>query len=139
MKVLFRGQTRKLGEKVRMTDGKKLPGHWVYGGIFHPDNDGSFAIIYSYDPIEKYAVHADTVGQYIGRDDVNGTKIFTDDICKINGESNLYIVTADANSAAIRFLDIKKHQLLSFADNFLSTGCIEVVGNKYDNPEYMEA
>ena len=30
--ILYRGQTRKFGDKVRM-DGRKLPGIWVYGGV----------------------------------------------------------------------------------------------------------
>ena len=42
--ILFRGQTRRYGEKVRMGDGKKLPGNWVYGGIF--PGTGDFSVIY---------------------------------------------------------------------------------------------
>ncbi len=36
--ILFRGQTRKRGEKVRMSGGK-LPGNWRYGGIFSGTGD----------------------------------------------------------------------------------------------------
>ena len=31
--ILFRGQTRRYGEKVRL-NGEKIKSNWVYGGIF---------------------------------------------------------------------------------------------------------
>ena len=37
-KILFRGQTRRKGEKTSIS-GKPLPGIWVTGGIF-PQNKG---------------------------------------------------------------------------------------------------
>ena len=84
MIILFRGQTRRFGEKVRATDGFPLPSNFVYGGLF-PANDGQdFAIIYQqYPDIKKFAVYADTVGQYINRDDIHGVKIFDGDILKV--------------------------------------------------------
>ena len=78
--ILFRGQTRKKGEKVTLS-GKPIPGNWVYGGIFPQNNGGDFAIIYQQEPtIEKFPVYAETVGQYTGRDDKFGKQIFEDDI-----------------------------------------------------------
>ena len=63
-KILFRGQTRRKGEKTSIS-GKPLPGIWVTGGIF-PQNKGyERAIIYTQDPkVEKHVVYAETVGQY---------------------------------------------------------------------------
>lgn len=79
-KILFRGQTRRKGEKTSIS-GKPLPGIWVTGGIF-PQNKGyERAIIYTQDPkVEKYVVHADTIGQYTGINDSLGNFIFEDDI-----------------------------------------------------------
>ena len=40
--ILFRGQTRKYGEKVRM-NGEKVKSNWVYGGIFPNNRGGDFS------------------------------------------------------------------------------------------------
>lgn len=65
--ILFRGQTRKKGEKVTMS-GTPIPSNWVFGGIFPQNNGGDFAIIYQQDPeIQKFPVYAETVCQYTGK------------------------------------------------------------------------
>lgn len=135
--ILFRGQTRRKGEKVDM-GGKPLPSNWVYGGVFHQnDRGGSFSIIYSYDPIEKYPVYADTVGQYTGLTDKNGEKIFEGDILSYtneDGEKNLITVVFDECAFLIDDSGI--------VDSDLLTSCIclgiEVVGNIYDNSELLK-
>ena len=59
--ILFRGQTRRYGEKVTWS-GEKIKSNWVYGGIFPQNGEGDFAIIYQQKPtVEKYPVYADTV------------------------------------------------------------------------------
>ena len=88
--ILFRGQTRKCGEKVRMGDGEKLPGRWVYGGI--TPGIGDFSIIYGgenendpSDGLEKWVVYSATVGQFTGLMDKNGKRIF-EIICQIKAK-----------------------------------------------------
>lgn len=78
--ILFRGQTRRKGERTSIS-GIPLPGIWVTGGIF-PQNKGyDYAIIYQQNPkVEKYVVHADTIGQYTGINDSLGHFIYEDDI-----------------------------------------------------------
>lgn len=82
--ILFRGQTRRKGEKVRIS-GEPVDSNWVYGGIF--PGEGDFSIIYQTKPkIEKFTVYSDTVGQFTGLTDKNGlTKIFEYDIIDANG------------------------------------------------------
>lgn len=78
--ILFRGQTRKKGEKVTMS-GTPIPSNWVFGGIFPQNNGGDFAIIYQQGPeIQKFPVYAETVCQYTGKNDKYGGKIFENDI-----------------------------------------------------------
>ena len=78
--ILFRGQTRKRGEKVLMGSGEKLPGQWAYGGIF--PGTGDFSIIYGWEDgvehtggnLKKFPVYSDTVGEYAGKIDKNALR-----------------------------------------------------------------
>lgn len=105
--ILFRGQTRRFGERVNMR-GDKLPAQWVYGGILM--GGGDFSIIYgSADPdninaatIEKYCVYTDTIGQFTGREDNSNPpkKIFEGDILLGQWEER-----PDEYSALVTYLD----------------------------------
>lgn len=69
--LIFRGQTRRTGEKIWF-NGEKVPGNWVYGGICH--GKGDFSVIYGYQDgeqsgINKFVVYSDTVGRYTGLTD----------------------------------------------------------------------
>ena len=93
--ILFRGQTRKRGEKVNMA-GEPIDGNWVYGGIFQGSDD--FSIIYgssepdniTADNLAKYVVYTDTVGQYTGLTDTKKHKAFGDDIVCYKGTHTVY-------------------------------------------------
>ena len=69
--LIFRGQTRRTGEKIWF-NGEKVPGNWVYGGICH--GRGDFSVMYGYvdgeqSSINKFVVYTDTVGQSTGLTD----------------------------------------------------------------------
>ena len=139
--ILFRGQTRRYGEKVDM-NGDKLSSNWVYGGIFPQNDGGDFAIIYQQDPtIEKFMVYADTVGQYTGVKDNNGVKIFEGDIIQVKFEFppcdpgiwyENYEVYFDDESQEWR---VKRGSYTCSLWEY-DQDCV-VIGNIYDSPELL--
>lgn len=140
--ILFRGQTRRKGEKVRM-DGSQVESNWVYGGIFQGPN---YSVIYGYDPIEKYCVYSDTVGQFTGLTDKNGKKIFEGDIVHVLGNQQVDDWKNVNYIGSIAFLDagfcvidgtIEDHAFRRYQLPRLDFD-LEVIGNIHDNPELLE-
>lgn len=142
--ILFRGQTRRYGEKVNIA-GEKLPSNWVYGGIFPQNDSGDFAIIYQQDPtIEKFMVYADTVGQYTGVKDNNGVRIFEGDIIQVKFEFDVeppcYPGTWYENYKV--YFDDESHEWRVRRDSYTCSlweydqDCV-VIGNIYDSPELL--
>lgn len=158
--ILFRGQTRRFGEKVRM-DGKPLESNWVYGGLFQGPNK---SVIYGYDPVEKHVVYSDTVGQYTGLTDRNGKKIFEGDVirwgcrydydcyeeslqhpeeyegCDPGQDLGIGVVKWFGDEGYPAF-DIAPNEFESNGLSYLSEDCdfvIEVIGNIHDNPELLK-
>lgn len=143
--VLFRGQTRRKGEKVRL-DGTPLESNWVYGcGVFVPND--SCALIYQSMPVfEKHPVYRETLGQYTGLTDKTGVKIFEGDIINIRGNSNYGDYKSINYNAVVTFIDgafcaidaISEDECAVKRYNFYRREYeIEVIGNIFDNPELM--
>lgn len=136
--ILFRGQTRRKGEKVWM-DGSPVESNWVYGGIFQGLNR---SVIYGYDPIEKYVVYSDTVGQFTGMSDKNGKKIFEDDIVVIcyetDGEDFSETKRVHYNAKECCWYPMRWEERCERCDYYTEVKSIEVIGNIHDNPELLE-
>ena len=148
-KILFRGQTRRYGEKVRIGDGAKVPGHWVYGGVLQ--GVGSHSIIYggesANDPsagLNKWCVYSDTLGQFTGRTDKNGRKVFEHDILQT------FTISADGTVekcgvCVVQWWENDQCYVLAtkegyHVDDFGNLGrpeYYEVIGNIHDNPELL--
>lgn len=139
--ILFRGQTRRYGEKVRMGDGEKLPSRWVYGGVLQ--GIGDFSIIYGgekpddpSDGLDKCVVYTDTLGQYTGLTDKNGKRIFDGDIIHTDRNGGrTYFVLFDADLCAFVGLAYESNIFTTFegdGDRY------EVIGNIHDNPELLK-
>lgn len=139
--ILFRGQTRRYGEKLMNYRGDKMPSNWVEGGIFPGGGDKS--IIYgckSGEPfssanLEKHIVYSDTVGQYTGVNDKNGKKIFEGDFVKF--ENEIFVVEYIAGFAAFS-LRHPTNMRQAPPITTITVGRMEVIGNIYDNPELLD-
>ena len=124
--ILFRGQTRRKGEKVTI-GGAPVPSSWVYGGVAQTMPDRDYSIIYQHKP---YIVYADTVGQYIGITDKNDAKIFEGDIVRvIAGVESYGVYEFDKN---ITVKDIRDLTMFENAES------LEIIGNIHDNFELLE-
>ena len=111
-------------------------GEWVYG-VPTKDGRGEMVMVENIFECEEYNcrganclyVDENTVGQYTGLADRNGTKIFEGDIVLLNGDEEPYQVVFDESCFQV-YSDSVRYAM----DNFYDYE-IEVIGNIYDNPE----
>ena len=139
--ILYRGQTRKKGEKVRL-DGIPVDGNWVYGGVAQFNEER--AIIYQTEPeFHKFSVYADTVGQYTGLTDKNGVRVFEGDILSAHfdesypDDETLLLVGNNGYAFTLKEEDsdpemIENSDMRFFDETFV------VIGNVHDNPELLK-
>jgi uncharacterized phage protein (TIGR01671 family) len=148
-KILFRGQTRRYGEKVRISDGSKVPSHWVYGHVMQ--GNGCYSIIYGSEfenyineSNGKFCVYSDTVGQYTGLKDKYGKRIFEGDIirAKIEGGNHKGFtwqnMPVDFQQGAFCLND-QNGRVFCVLGAFAPYVSLEVIGNIHDNPELLNA
>ena len=145
--ILFRGKDLKTGR-------------WVYGYFvycasmydnFETDRVAEIIPVDTdriyrgeYNCHEVYEVDIDTVGQFTGLVDKNGTKIFEGDLVKLNNDVKKIFNAEDGYvwfNHGCFFVHNDRCSMLdslhTLADlNYIFRG--EVVGNIYDNPELME-
>lgn len=130
--VLFRGR--------RIRGDKK----WIEGDLFYGDN-GYVGIAKRLIGIEMWQVDPETVGQYTGLTDKNGTKIFEGDIVRYElheikntavikygapkEDSFCYGWYLDDNNGNTAFLVCKK---------WIKDYNCQVIGNIHDNPELLK-
>lgn len=121
--------------------GKRIDnGEWIYGNyIYSKSEDENFIL-----PQEGFntKVRHDTIGQYTGLTDKNGTKIFEGDILKIYyyGKSKIFGVVKFDESRFFIDDDYMRDDIKAKAPmtEMFSRYEFEVVGNIHDNPELMK-
>ena len=132
---------------------RKGNGEWVegnYGEYYNGEKKVSCISIPSKETISGslcYDVIPETVGQYTGTTDKNGTKIFEGDIVKGKSE---YFGNGSLNQKAVVLYD-RGQFLLSFGETLeeckqlndfevvgVWSGDVEVIGNIHDNPELLK-
>ena len=120
--------------------GKTVKGEWVYGCLLNNKHDriGFYNNAYKF---EINAVIPETVGQYTGKTDKNGKKIFEGDIVEFTDK-----YTGGKGRAEIVFEAFKwKYSGCYYGGNPIVWLCIddlsikfEVIGNIYENPDLLE-
>lgn len=101
---------------------------WAYG--YYAFQGESHKILLKRPPGWGYHIDPETVGQYTGLTDKNGTKIFEGDIVEYQGKR--YSINYLLHYA--RFSAVKPNNVFCV----FAYQCGEVIGNIYDNPELLE-
>ena len=118
---------------------------WVYGIPFRNpvnglDNDAYYPQIIPeinkmHSTIDSCSVIEETISQYTGLTDKNGTKIFEGDILQNASNGKTAVVQWFSEHSAFMLWCKSENQVYWLYDNDYHN--IEVIGNIYDNPELL--
>ena len=114
----------------------KFGNEWKYGFLSIEPKGLVIKEPYKNESSNVWHIDADTVGQYTGLTDKNGTKIFEGDIVKY-GDTVHNVVFEQKNGTAYFGLVYSTLETLSFG-YYQDLKQIEVIGNIYDNPELLK-
>lgn len=129
--------------------GKEIDSNkWLYGDLFQ--RSGCYPeILFSYfdekgkTQYAEIAVKEKTIGQFIGKKDKNNTEIFDGDIITVNGEFPKLVkfIPERAAFCIANICDLKDQDQweiwMQSPISWWEKLVIEVIGNKFDNPELL--
>ena len=135
--ILFRGKRTDNGE-------------WVYGYLIGNNVIVGEVVDFDEDYFNTqfwYKVDPETVGQFTGLTDKNGTKVFEGGIIRVNGVVNFAVkyieerlsfclANTDDLKLNLKYISPWNHVSASWWYEFGRE--IEVIGNVYDNPELLK-
>lgn len=113
----------------------KFGNEWKYGFLSIEPKGLVIKEPYKNESSNVWHIDPETVGQYTGLTDKNGTKIFEGDIVKY-GDTVHNVVFEQRNGTAYFGLVYSTLETLSFG-YYQDLKQIEVIGNIYDNPELL--
>lgn len=140
-----------------ISENSHLDGNWFYGYLSTEN--------YINAPEGEFLVDKNTIGQYVGRDDINNQPIFENDVVKILCEDNFMdindLTISETGYASYRNHTFNKYilgivyydydlcgyyiQPISLGENYARRSIsdyhfkeFEVIGNTFDNPELLE-
>lgn len=141
MEYLFRGQAINRDENYEYRTSYKN-GDWVYGLVSKVNKKYELVEMTNETGISGIDVDPQTVAPYIGIDDKNGTKIFKDDIVKLHYEDynsiheKIGIIVYHHGAFGVSYK--QDRHFLAFNEMSMYCRWVEVIGNKFDNPELLE-
>ncbi|USP68892.1 YopX family protein [Ruminococcus sp. FMB-CY1] len=115
----------------------KFGNEWKYGFLSIEPQGLVIKEQYKNNTSNVWHIYADTVGQYTGLTDKNGTKIFEGDILDFSDRSDgdgYGVVVYDTNETEF---GIVYDSLFEGLGRHYHSKNIEVIGNIYDNPELV--
>lgn len=130
--ILFRGKRIDNGEWVEGCFGQHTSLDALIIDRPYPTMNGDLSAL------GFYEVDPSTVGQYTGRTDKNGKRVFEGDIIRLYNGSVGVVLWSDNDQAYLIFQDPVKMVILDDFGNYGRPEYYEVIGNITDNPELLE-
>lgn len=103
---------------------------WLYGDLRHHKDD---VCIFEQGGTKGEQVKRDTIGQFVGLKDKNGTEIYEGDIFRLNDHHIRYVVEYEEGVFHGKQIGSSSYVGLPY---WLKD--VVIVGNKYDNPELLK-